>query len=185
MVALDFRWPVLSFAAQRNRVAVDRDVQVVLVDAWQLRCDDDAVVMGIDIDRREPLWSGRASRQPLHLFLKTSRFAERTAIEHARDHDVSSSSEVTRLGQTLRKSNRRRDARDATETTWDWPRWRMHRRSAQARSWQRSTRPSVLRARSRPRRPARSPTSTTRPALHRVWRPPSPTNPGQKKTAVA
>src|SRR5206468_1941355 len=24
-----------------------------------------------------------------------------------------------------------------------------------------------------------------RPALHRVWRPPSPTNPGQKKTAVA
>src|SRR4051812_36790601 len=109
MVALSTLWLVLPLAPQGDRVAVNRDVQVILFDARQLGCDDDAVLMGVDVDGREALRSGRAPGEPLHLLLQAAQVAERTAIKHARDHGVSSSLKDTRLSQTSRTANTRRD----------------------------------------------------------------------------
>src|SRR4051794_37607585 len=90
MVALSSLWLVLSLAPQRDRVAMDCDVKVVLFDARQLGSDHDLVLMGIDVDGREALWGGCASSEAVHLLLQAAQFAEWTAIEQAGDHGVSS-----------------------------------------------------------------------------------------------
>ena len=53
MVALSPLWLVLSLAPQGDRVAVNRDLQVILFDARQLGGDHDTVLVGIDVDSRE------------------------------------------------------------------------------------------------------------------------------------
>src|SRR5829696_7455521 len=44
---------VLALSAKGHHIAVNCDSEVVLLDARQLGCDHDPVLMSVDIDRRE------------------------------------------------------------------------------------------------------------------------------------
>jgi hypothetical protein len=61
---------VLALPSKRHRIAMNCDLQVVLLDAGQLGRDYDPVLMRIDVDRRETgSRRGCALCQPVHLLL--------------------------------------------------------------------------------------------------------------------
>src|SRR5215210_5984767 len=78
---------ILPLSAKGHRIAVYCDFEVVLLDAGQLGCDDDPVLMSVDIDRRERgLWRSGTLRKPVNLLLEKPHVAEWTAVEHVCDH---------------------------------------------------------------------------------------------------
>src|SRR5215217_3592841 len=63
------------------------DFEVVLLNAGQLGCYYDPVLMSEHIDLRESgLWRSRALRKPVNLLLQKPHVAEWTAVEHVCDH---------------------------------------------------------------------------------------------------
>src|SRR5215204_6413032 len=79
---------VLALSAKGHSIAVNCDFEVVLLNAGQLGCYHDPVLMSVDIDRRESgLWRSRALRQPVNFLLQKPHVAEWTAVEHVSDHE--------------------------------------------------------------------------------------------------
>src|SRR5215204_3122503 len=78
---------VLALSAKGHGIAVNCDFKVVLLNAGQLGCYHDPILMSVDIDRRESgLWRSRALRKPVNLLLEKPHVAEWTAGEHVCDH---------------------------------------------------------------------------------------------------
>jgi hypothetical protein len=78
---------VLALSAKGHRVAVNCDFKVVLLNAGQLGCYHDPILMSVDIDRRESgLWRSCALSKPVNLLLEKPHVAEWTAVEHVCDH---------------------------------------------------------------------------------------------------